>query len=723
MSTEQRPKRSSFGVPSASPHFFTGASNIVLTQPTFNVADNIILSTLPNHSIERLREIADWLSSINFRTVQLDTHSKSTGGTGQWFLRSSEFQRWTSGQNDTLWVVGTPGTGKTILSAIVVDYLSNEFQANAGVAVVLGYFRYADAYAPFDILASLVKQLVELSPQLPPYVEEIYDEHKRKATRLSESGMLRLFAALTQHFTKVYVVLDALDEAPDLCKARILGGLLSLPIALFITSRPLDLTSVLPMNTVKVVLDTQTTGDIRLVASKSLDDIPRLHRLLKGDDLLRSHILDRLTVKSRGMFLTVTLQVEALSKCNTKNSLRNAAERLPSDLDDIYMDALRRIQDQEKDDADVAIRAIVWLTHALRSLKTIELQHALAISSDRKEFNDDDLIPTELLVSLCCGLVVIDEESEIVRLAHYTAYDFFKRHAPAYFQQPKTYITSKCIDYLSTFNFKDLAGADKRTLYNFLQRGNFLKYAYTYWGYHAHSCYDEDGPPKVVTELILGIPKYPFLVQPRAGWPIVEDFWPCHLAAFFGLIDVLPLTEGLQYWRTSRKRTPLILAAEQGHVEIVEYILSQGGVNVNAMDVSGRTALHEATLYSHEAIVRLLLSHRGLDINIKSRPGRTVLHEACRVGHEAIFRMLLSHPGVDVNAEGKSGRTALHEAAEMGHIVIIKELLSLPDIGVTAKDTFGNTALDEAIRYGREPVVKLLSDTCIYIEGQPTVVI
>jgi len=39
-------------------------------------------------------EIADWLTDINFKTIQKDTISKRTSGTGSWFLNNPSFRSW-----------------------------------------------------------------------------------------------------------------------------------------------------------------------------------------------------------------------------------------------------------------------------------------------------------------------------------------------------------------------------------------------------------------------------------------------------------------------------------------------------------------------------------------------------------------------------------------------------------------------------------------------------
>jgi hypothetical protein len=44
------------------------------------------------------------------------------------------------------------------------------------------------------------------------------------------------------------------------------------------------------------------------------------------------------------------------------------------------------------------------------------LQHALAVSDDAETFDGDGVVVEQVIVSVCCGLIVVDKESKIVRL-------------------------------------------------------------------------------------------------------------------------------------------------------------------------------------------------------------------------------------------------------------------------------------------------------------------
>lgn len=88
----------------------------------------------------------------------------------------------------------------------------------------------------------------------------------------------------------------------------------------------------------------------------------------------------------------------------------------------MYDATFKRIEAQTEDDISLAKRALAWLTYALRSLTIIELEHALAVSSDTETFDEEDITPEDLIASVCCGLVIIDKKSQIVRLVRKYTY-------------------------------------------------------------------------------------------------------------------------------------------------------------------------------------------------------------------------------------------------------------------------------------------------------------
>ena len=136
-------------------------------------------------------------------------------------------------------------------------------------------------------------------------------------------------------------------------------------------------------------------------------------------------------------------------------------------------------------------------------------------------------------------------------------------------------------------------------------------------------------------------------------------------------------------------------------------MLLDKGIDVNAKDQYGWTALHEAAQEGHENIVQTLLDN-GAEVNAKNKYGSTALHDAVRFGRGTIVQTLLDN-GAEVNAKNKYGETALHKAAQEGHDNIVQTIL---DNGaeVNAKNKYGETALYWAAKFGRYDIVRTLID-------------
>ncbi|KAH8632718.1 hypothetical protein IG631_11352 [Alternaria alternata] len=153
------------------------------------------------------------------------------------------------------------------------------------------------------------------------------------------------------------------------------------------------------------------------------------------------------------------------------------------------------------------------------------------------------------------------------------------------------------------------------------------------------------------------------------------------------------------------KRTPLLVAAELGHSEIVNLLLEEGA-DVNARSEFGN-ALYAASYYNRKETVDLLLS-KGLDIEARGGIFGNALQVASYKGNREVVALLLDK-GADINAQGGTYGNALEAASSRGEFGIVKLLLE-KGANVKARGGLYGDAVQAASRHGHKGCLELLLD-------------
>uniref|UniRef100_A0A8C4YT27 Uncharacterized protein n=1 Tax=Gopherus evgoodei TaxID=1825980 RepID=A0A8C4YT27_9SAUR len=183
-------------------------------------------------------------------------------------------------------------------------------------------------------------------------------------------------------------------------------------------------------------------------------------------------------------------------------------------------------------------------------------------------------------------------------------------------------------------------------------------------------------------------------------------------------------------------------AAAKGDLSDLAKVLKKN--NINAVNASDKTLLHIAAANGHVAIIEYLIN-KGAKLDVKDKKGRTPMHRAAEKGQDDAVKVLLQ-AGAYIYSLDKEAKTPLHLAAQTHHTHILKRILkeearcykdqqnflhmaALKDESnlaqmllkngapVDAKDEKGQTALGYAISQGFDKTVKVLLEAGASIDS------
>ncbi|KAL7924627.1 ankyrin repeat-containing domain protein, partial [Trichoderma austrokoningii] len=628
------------------------------------------------------------------------------------------------------------GSGKTILTAIVVNDIITRFRSDPkiGVAYIYFNFRQSDDQKVEKLLASLLKQLAR-SQSFPENVKALHDQHRRKQTRPSADEILKTLQSVAATYSRCLIIVDALDECQPFneCGKRFLSYIFNLQANtatnLFATARPIpDIEAQFKMPLLRRDI-LASTEDVRLYLDGHMSDLPRC--VEKKPDL-QEEIKAEIASAVEGMFLLAQLYLDSLKDKTSIKQVKSALEQFkrqrqlgPGEenkrkiLEQAYKQAMDRINYQMPGIQVLGKATLAWITCAKRKLTTSELQHALAVEVGSTKFDRDNLPEIEDMVSACAGLVTIDEKSNIIRLVHYTTQEYFERTQQAWFPDAETEITKTCVTYLSSSVFESGVCPNKYELQARLRSNLLYDYAARNWGHHAGAASEtrlildflkSEANVAASSQVLTGFRGMSYRKHQKLRKHEKKAMMGIHLAAFFGLTSITSwlLDNGHDpNAKDDRRRTPLSWAASNGH-EAMMRLLLEHGADIERMDIKGQTPLMRAIRKGDQTTIVQLLLEKGADIEVKDENGQTPFSLAAEKGHEATVRILLDK-GVNIDAKDEEGQTPLSLAARKGHEAIVQLLLN-KGVDIETKDEDGQTPLSLAVAEEHEAIVQLLLD-------------
>lgn len=698
---------------------------------------------------QECQRMLEWLSPAQYSLEHSDLISKRHPNTGQWLLDSPGFQRWLKTQGTTFFCPGIPGAGKTILAASVVDYFLTHTRLEDGIGVAyiyLNFRRQEDQKLP-HLIASLVKHLAQQNTSAIQSLKTLYDAHVKNKTRPSINELNELLNAIVHSpsFERIFIIVDALDEcqAAENCRLKftcVLSRLVQAGKAnVFATSRPSpELQNALQQSSTISLELRATDEDVQVYLEGNFENLPNC---IKSSSVLQDQIKSTIAKAADGMFLLARLYLSQLDDKTTIKDVKKALRYFEAQgkkagvseaanleiLSQAYDQTMERIQMQRPGFRLLAEKALLWIVSARRPLKVMELLQALGIDEDELVFDDDNIPQLEDVVSACAGLVIVDKDSEVVRLVHYTTQEYFEQRRDSWLPDAEWRISRACILYLFTWGNRPWPTIDCHD--DDLARDEpayqLRSYAAKHWGEHLASAPTHCQRSSIVIEFLQSSKSLDICTTPLL-WGTEGFAWPehppggrhaLHFAAHFGLVETIKAILDKDKRPESvnvgdpTNRTPIWYAIRSGKEDTLRELVGRGATVSLNLPCEYGTPLAVAAYGGQDRLVKFLVEN-GAGVNnsfcgtfFTQYPANALL-VAAEEGHTETVKVLLAC-GADLEFENKEGEGALFCAAESGHVEVVQCLIN-SGADVNARNRELTTPLIKACEFGRLDVVRLL---------------
>ncbi|PGH18846.1 hypothetical protein AJ79_00259 [Helicocarpus griseus UAMH5409] len=695
-------------------------------------------------------EILKWLSPIDSSSRHSEFGKKRAPGTGTWLLESHEYSDWLAGRGrlcQTLCCHGNPGSGKSVMTSLVIDELRDKAKPEKGeskIGVAYFYCDYKDQIyqTPENILGSLLKQLLRQLREIPQDVLDIYKERVKlsKHFELADVNTLLEKLKLGYHFWRVYVCLDAIDEVKD--AGILLECLQNLPpfVHILLTIRSSALRIVENHITRSRYIEIEARGsDIRRFLEHAIANANEPEIM---DDEFRNNIYNKIADTANGTFLLPSLQMQAFLDATTIRDREETLTLFPPGLDKIFTGTMERIEKLPELQLKLAAKIIALVHLAEWPLTLKELIFAISIRNGQESFDPRGLARRASVLNYCHGLIVEDQKTSLVRFFHPSFQEYLRRqdsilgHSK---QEWNSRIARACLTFLQ---WESVMEQEIPEEYHETLEGNDEILQEDDKILEKDGKIPEEEEMREVMEQVfqrLGMSKGSAKQMKRSlkihqGYPEFEE--KMGPVSYHELCEVLKDNQELCFldyaaakWGHHLRHgadspdAPLELAKEylfpkNCHVQNGDLVSMRllcremcGTWGTRCLCIS-LSPLHVIAYYGIAKLVTEQVS-LSFGIDCKDDSGKTPLSWAAARGHEGFVKLLLDK-GATVDWKDRNSQTPLALAVLNKHTEVAR-LLVEHRAAVESEDAFGMTPLSRASQNGHEDMVKLL----LQYEAQP----
>ncbi|KAI9786684.1 MAG: hypothetical protein M1839_006235 [Geoglossum umbratile] len=710
-------------------------------------------------SRSRRNRLLKKLSNYNYMSSFKSARKKRHWATTLWLPDTDEYRNWLGSELPLFWCSGLLGTGKTVLTAGVIDDLFCRYtETETGVIFFFCQFDNAESLTARAILGSLTRQCLNAETMLKTV--------EARLAKLFDNGLpdlddlQALFVDQITALKSCSIVIDGIDECAKaernilFTALRKVADCSSRRFKIFIASRPqvgFEIKRVFKSCHYKSMDSPEVHADIAKYIKNVLKEKKDSGDLQVGLELVEE-IEDILVSSAYGMYLLVTFQICDICDQANDEDIRKTAKMLPKSLPELYERIITKIVAAGK--GEIAKKVFRWVAAAKRPLSLSELREAIAIESGQTVRSSERLAnDIKAVVSWCGDLVYIDEEEQVVQFAHPTVKQFFisdpshPRSVNFHFQisEVNHEAGELCVTYLNFNDFKRqlirvpntplLSGQAILQASMSASLGRGLAGSLSKLRSNRKPQISADDNVFRQLQDIAGVAdegilrnlqaSYSFLAYARKYWLLhTADFsrdcsknwvlWKTLLSSTS--FALLPWSSGewecrspsIMQWIVEHDHTYFLLeSATTYHPKVFDTAINR--FTYSGIDLS--MAIVAAASGGYIDIVERLLAV-GTDVDPKPRNSldRTALQAASEGGHpEVVNRLLTAEADVNAMPASSGGYTALQAASQGGFLEVVEMLLAAKaDVNAEPAISGGRTALQAASGGGHLEIVERL---------------
>ncbi|ORY18041.1 hypothetical protein BCR34DRAFT_381379 [Clohesyomyces aquaticus] len=325
--------------------------------------------------------------------------------TGLWVLENDTYKAWKDRKQQSIWIQGIAGSGKSVLCSSIVDDLE-ETVATLRNCVLEHFFESTDptTCSMMSLLTATTHQLCcalgdeaasLILQDIRTKLDHSFGKYRPGVEDLKRAVDIAFEEAKAQH---VFIVVDGLDECSDLedvlswlsnTMERTVGS-----VSWLFSSAPLP--------KIDLTLKTRTTA-IRLGPAEVSADIKEYleHQILNDEHLrkrgsaAKARIVESIMAKSEGvLFLYAVSALGSLRRCLCDADIDDWLDCMPPKTFDLYDRILFQMEEMHY---EKAVTLLKWLIVAERPLRLEELVEGLLIDrtlhlNPKRRLSESDLL-------------------------------------------------------------------------------------------------------------------------------------------------------------------------------------------------------------------------------------------------------------------------------------------------------------------------------------------